>query len=123
MLVDTNIIIDHLRGEKQATAFLRKIEEGMIKGYISTITEAEVLSGSKLTQKKIEEILMLFEMFEKLEVNSAIAQKAGDFRHKYKCGIMDAIIAASADYKGIELVTRNIKHFKIISEIKLFNID
>lgn len=123
MLVDTNIIIDHLRGEQKASAFLKRIEEGIIKGYISTITEAEVLSGTRLTRKKINEILILFEMFERIEVSSSVAQKAGEFRRRYKCGIIDAIIAASANHKGIELVTRNTKHFKMIPEIKLYNID
>jgi len=56
MLIDTNIIIDHLRGEAKASTLLSKIEKGTVKGYISTIVEAEVLSGFNLTSRKIEEI-------------------------------------------------------------------
>lgn len=123
MLIDTNIIIDHLRGESRATGLLQKTESGIIKAYISTLTEAEVLSGTKLTPKKINEILMLFELFEKIEVSSRIAHKAGEFRRRYNCNLIDAIIAASAELKGIELATRNIKHFARIREIKLFSID
>lgn len=123
MLIDTNVIIDHLRGEEKATELLAKIEKGTIKGYISTITEAELLSGHKLNKKQILEIFELINIFERVEINSEIAQKGAQFRRKYRCGLIDGLIAACAWKIGVELVTRNIKHFINIKEISLYYLD
>ena len=123
MLIDTNIIIDHLRGEEKATALLSKIENGIIKGYISTIVEAEVLAGFNLSSRKIEEINKLLSIFQRIEVDSEIAQKGAEFRRKYHCELIDGLIAASAWKIGIELATRNIRHFDKIKEIDIYRID
>ena len=123
MLIDTNIIIDHLRGEEKATALLSKIEKGTIKGYIPTLVEAEVLSGFKLTHKQIEDIIRLLSIFKRIEIDSEIAQKGAEFRRKYRCGLVDGLIAAAAWKIGVALATRNIKHFADIKEISLFSLD
>lgn len=36
-VIDTNVIIDHLRGVTQAVKLLKEIEEGNLEGLISTI--------------------------------------------------------------------------------------
>jgi len=123
MLVDTNIIIDHLRGEEKATLLLSQIESRSIKAYISTLTEAEVLSWSKLSQKQISEIAALLNIFNRIEINSEIAQKGAEFRRKYGSGLVDALIAASASIYNIKLATRNIRHFAKIKEVEIYNID
>lgn len=41
-LIDTNILIDHLRGEPNAAQFLRDVEAGRVRATISVITEAQV---------------------------------------------------------------------------------
>jgi predicted nucleic acid-binding protein len=123
MLIDTNIIIDHLRGEEKATALLSKIETGTIKGYISTIIEAEVLAGFNLSARKIEEINKLLSIFQRIDLDSEIAQKGAEFRRKYRCELIDSLIAASAWKVGVELVTRNIRHFDKIKEIDIYHID
>lgn len=123
MLVDTNIIIDHLRGEEKASMLLSKIESGIIKGYIPTIVEAEVLSGFHLTTRKVEEINKLLSIFQRIEIDSEIAQKGAEFRRKYRCGLIDGLIAACAWKMGVELATRNIRHFINIKEISLHHLD
>ncbi|MBI5700339.1 type II toxin-antitoxin system VapC family toxin [Candidatus Saganbacteria bacterium] len=123
MLIDTNIIIDHLRGEEKASALLSKIENGIIKGYISTIVEAEVLSGFHLNARKVEEINKLLSIFQRIEIDSEIAQIGAEFRRKYRCDLIDGLIAACAWKMGVELVTRNIRHFINIKEISLHHLD
>jgi len=52
-LIDTNIIIDHLRiGEEKATNFLKKVERGEVKASISVITEYELLVSQKFLHLK-----------------------------------------------------------------------
>ena len=123
MLIDTNIIIDHLRGEVKASTLLARIENGTINGYISTIVEAEVLSGFHLTPGKIEEINKLLSIFRRIEIDSEIAQKGAEFRRKYRCELIDGIIAACAWKTGVELATRNVRHFTKIKEISLYRLD
>lgn len=123
MLIDTNVIIDHLRGEEKSSGLLAKIEKGIIKGYISPLIEAEVLSGFKLTQKQVEEINALLNIFKRIELTSEIAQKGAAFRRRYHCGLVDGLIAASAWKLGVPLATRNVKHFASIKEISLHLID
>jgi predicted nucleic acid-binding protein len=49
-LIDTNIIVDHLRiGEEKATNFLKKVERGEVKALISVITEYELLVSQKIS--------------------------------------------------------------------------
>ena len=55
-LIDTNILIDHLRGERTATAFLLQIEEGRAQASVSVITEYELLSVPRLTAIQAHEI-------------------------------------------------------------------
>lgn len=43
VVVDTNIIIDHLRGVPQAAKVLREAEDGSLEGLISTITIMEIM--------------------------------------------------------------------------------
>lgn len=118
-LIDTNIIIDHLRSDKKATDFIENIQAGKISGIISVITECELLSSSKISEEKKKQIGRLLDIIPKLSVTSKIARKAGGFRSKYQTlEIGDALIAANCYYAGAILVTRNLKHFQIIKEIK-----
>lgn len=102
---------------------LAKIELGTIRGYISTIVEAEVLSGFKLTSKNIEDINRLLSIFQRIDIDSEIARKGAEFRRKYHCDLIDGLIAACAWKVGVAVVTRNIAHFARIKEISLYNID
>ncbi len=42
-LIDTNILIDHLRGDVSATQLLQDVEDGIIQAAISVINEYELL--------------------------------------------------------------------------------
>jgi tRNA(fMet)-specific endonuclease VapC len=116
-LIDTNILIDHLRGDLKVTRFLNRVESGEIKVFISVITEYEILCG-RFTPKVEKEIHNLLSIFPSLNVNSEIAKVAAKFYKKYQLGIADVLIAATAFCFNATLITRNIKHFQRIKEIK-----
>ena len=117
-LIDTNILIDHLRGDITASQFLEKAEKGKIFAFISVITEYEILCG-KFSKKEGKQINQLLSIFLPVNVNSEIAKKAADFYKKYQINIADALIAGTAEYLNCILVTRNLKHFKKIKEISV----
>lgn len=118
-LIDTNIIIDHLRGDKATTSFLEEIENKGIKVSISVITEYELLAYSPLTSQQEKEILSFLRIFVILNITSSIVKVAARFRRKYNSGIVDSLIAATAHKNKSILITRNTKHFRNIKEVQI----
>ena len=117
ILIDTDVFIDHLRGYRPATDFLRQVFSGEYSGYISVLTEMELLAGAMPKKEEKEMIERLLSRFPSIPVSSAIARKAGQllrsYRHKGLAPV-DAIIASTAlELKAI-LVTNNVKHFNQI---------
>lgn len=112
-LIDTNILIDHLRGKAQATEFLLASHANKVKMALSVITRIELMAGMKTSeQDKIERLL---DIFEEINVTRDIAEAAGSYMNNYAkshgLNIADAIIAASAKCIGASLYTLNKKHF------------
>lgn len=114
LLLDTNILIDFLRGYQKTTDFLSRPGYSFL---LSTITVAELYSGlkGKAEEKMLEALLKRFQI---IPVTASIAQKGGLFKNKYfkshGVGIADSVIAATAELEGTRLVTLNIKHFPMI---------
>jgi len=56
-----------------------------------------------------------------LPINEAVVDKTISLRQKYRIGLGDAIIAATALVNNLVLITRNIKDFEIIDALSLVN--
>jgi len=118
-LIDTNIIIDHLRiRESKSTEFLQKIEDGQIQAFISVITEFELFASRKITPKQQKEIKKLLTILPSIPINSEIAHKSAQFYRKYQLSLGDCLIAGTAYYLKAVLITRD-KTFTKIKEIKI----
>ena len=118
-LLDTNILIDHLRGEPQATAFLQDVGTGRVRASISVITESEILASRTLSRKQLRDIEALLATLPKLAVTSRVARTAARLQRTYPIDLPDALIAATAHIANASLVTRNVKHFRSIKELHL----
>ncbi|MGB2727425.1 MAG: type II toxin-antitoxin system VapC family toxin [Halobacteriota archaeon] len=120
VLVDTDILIDHLRGLEKAKEYLKEMENGKVRGVISVITEAELSAGESMRDILVQmKVRRLVRILEKVEVTSEIAWKAGELRRDYKCRLMDALIAATAMKLNLKLVTRNVKHYERIKGLEI----
>ena len=120
VVIDTDIIIDHLHAVEEAEKIIEKVRDRELMGYISAITELELLSGRECKNlEKRRKILELLRIFSKINVDNKIAEKAAEFRRNYGVGTMDCIIASTAYYQKSILLTRNVKEFKKIKEIKV----
>ena len=119
LLLDTNILIDHLRGDPAATALLRDVNSGRVRASISVVTESEVLASRALTRRHVREIEALLSLLPKLAVTSRVARTAARFQRLYPIDIADALIAATAHLAGAILVMRNLKHFRAVKELQL----
>jgi predicted nucleic acid-binding protein len=118
-LIDTNILIDHLRGDSAAGQFLQDIETGRVRATISVVTECEVLASPLLTAHEERKVLRLLELLPSVAVTSHIARLAARLRRRYPITIADALIAATAIRSRAILLTRNIKDFRSIRELRL----
>ncbi len=112
-LVDTNILIDHLRNKPTATDLLVELVKSGVILYFSVITRIELFAGMKAGEKKdIENLLM---SMQPVPVTDDIAKIAGEyislFRKSHGLTIPDAIIAATAKFEKADLVALNVKHF------------
>lgn len=118
-LVDTNIIVDHLRiGEEKATNFLKKIERGEIKASISVITEYELLVSPKISHSQRLLIKALLTILPSISITSSIVRQAVKFSQKHQIGMADSLIAAAVFKTKSVLVTRD-KIFSKIKELKI----
>ncbi len=115
-LVDTSVFIDFFRGFKDAKEFFIKNADEII---FSSITEAELLSGSYCSDRSEEEkVLHFLAQFDKIPVDNPLVQTAAKFRREFKMLLPDALIAASAFYSGATLITSNIRDFQKITNLK-----
>ncbi|MFZ5642546.1 MAG: type II toxin-antitoxin system VapC family toxin [Bacillota bacterium] len=125
VVIDTNIIIDHLRNVPKATQQIKEIENGNFEGIISTITVMELLAAPRLNQQRIEAIKILLGIFDHVPVDGQLAAIAGNLLSKYRAshGLnpMDAIIAATALIGDAVLFTLNTKHFRYIEGLVSIN--
>lgn len=111
VVVDTDILINFLRGKEKAKEFLLSLVENSTI-YCSAITVAEVYAGMKEHEK--ERTTELIESLNIADVTLAIAEKAGEYRRtimKQSLELDDCLIAATAFVKGSVLATGNGKHY------------
>lgn len=121
LLIDTSVIIDFIRRpDKEASLFYNLSYDDL---YISIITHTELYSGKSVWEKDNarEELEKLFSGLTIFPLISEISQDAGRIKTNYhNSSIFDCIIAATAIYYNLELVTFNIKDFELFKELTLF---
>jgi len=105
LLLDTNILIDVLRGEQVARAWLEQQQ----RPAISVITWIEVLVGCRAEEALIVESWL--ESFDRLPMDQAVAALTVSLRQLHGLKVPDAIILATAQHHGLQLVTRNVRDF------------
>src|SRR4030095_7936267 len=108
-LVDTNVLIDHLRGVSKATTFLRHSRSAGTL-WLSAITVAEVYAGRGTRQsKQAAKIRRLLNLFRIAYVDGSVARLGGEIARDCGTALPDALIAATAVQKG--LGSRHAQHF------------
>ncbi len=119
ILLDTNIIVDYLRNYGPAVKFFRAISKDE-EILFSAITESELLTGSANNDNVAREKLLHFlNNMTKVSLNNPVAMFAGDIRRENGLSLPDAIIAATALAHNAELMTRNVKDFRNVPELRV----
>lgn len=108
LLVDTDVLIDHLRGTRRLVAPTERVA-------ISVVTRCELFAGSD----EAERLNALLEPMVELPVDASIAELAGLTRRSTGIATPDALIAATALRNGLPLMTRNRRHFERVRELRV----
>jgi predicted nucleic acid-binding protein len=112
-LLDSGLVLRHLRNDAQAVALLRELGRRS-RLSVSTITHLEVYAGMKPHEQYATRKLL--SRFTACVVTEDVAQRAGEYLRDYGASglsIPDAVIAATAVLESMTLVTLNPKHFQI----------
>ena len=109
--VDTNVLIYLLSGDNTLISILNQKQI-----YISFITEIELLSFADLTVKERNKIVVMLKNFIVMDINESIKETTIRYRKDFKLKTPDAIIAATANYLNLPLLTADLA-FKSIPEL------
>jgi len=118
ILLDTDVLVDFLRGHSKAVAFVKAQSDRII---LSSIVIAELYAGVKgnAEQVALEDFISLFHV---VPVDTEIAKTGGIYKRDYAkshgVGLADAILAATAEAENAELKTLNTKHYPMFEGLK-----
>ena len=116
---DTNAVIYYLNQDFNAVKKVNKIIKSNSIIYFSTISEAELFSFKELLDADIIKINDVLNTLNVIPVDSRIARIAGFLKRNINIKIADSIIAATALSTNGILLTRNVKDFKGIPNLKI----
>ena len=117
ILVDTDVIVDFLRGYAKAISY---VENHSAEIVLSSIVVAELYAGVRDDERaKLDDFLALFPI---LPITSEIAKAGGlfkrDYHKSYGIGLADALMAATAVTENAELKTLNTKHYPMLKGLR-----
>lgn len=114
ILVDSDVLIAHLRGVDAAWQWLTRARTETGPLAMSTIAIAEVAGGMRSPERR--RVARLLASLRQVPVTERIAWQAAELTRAYRrsnvgIGLGDYLIAATAQVQGLELATLNTKHF------------
>ena len=108
VLVDTDVFVDHLRGAVE-------LKVGRHRLHYSVITRAELFAGSSATDVAAQ----LLGPLREIPIGRAIAERAGRVRRETGIRLPDALIAATALERKLDLASRNARDFERVRGLRL----
>ncbi|HEY4327172.1 MAG TPA: type II toxin-antitoxin system VapC family toxin [Mucilaginibacter sp.] len=122
MVIDTNIIIDHLRSKDKLASKLYQLSDEPTL-YISAVSIYELYMGATSKDKE-KDIKLVTESLIVLPFTDAVALQASKIYHQLKkenelIEFRDIFIAATCLVNGLSIATLNKKHFKRIEGLKI----
>ena len=121
VLLDTTVLIDHLRGLDEAAQYLSEVVARGNELWSVTIVRTEIFAGMR--PKEEEATKELLGQIRWIEVDIELADAAGELALKYLqshpgVDTVDYIVGAAAQSRDAELATTNIKHFPMFPDLK-----
>ena len=120
ILLDTDVMIDYLRGFEPARLWFESVREQEIG--LPGLVAMELLQGCQNAreQSRVEKALRSFTIYwADAEHSERALRNFASFRLSHQLGLLDALIAESAIGQNAELATFNRKHYSVIRELKI----
>lgn len=118
VLVDTDVMVDYLRGHPKAVALVQKYSTRIV---LPSIVVAELYAGAK-GEMELAALDRFVGLFRVVPVSAEIARAGGLYRRDYikshGVGLADAIVAATNDAEDADLRTLNVKHYPMFKGLK-----
>lgn len=119
-LLDTSVIVDHLRGTEEAVALLTGVTGSGGRFLASEVTRFELLAGVRNGEEPALE--MFFRVVERAPVDEQVSRLAGDPARKFRrshrrIDVADCLVAATALLLDADLLTRNVRHFPMFPDL------
>lgn len=118
-LVDTDVLIDVSRNNQAAIDFLDKLNDSWS---MSIITALELIVGAR-DKKEVAQIDQLVGAYSAIPLTAAIGNSSYSllrrFAKSHGLRVFDSLIAATAIVEDLTLITRNKKHFQMMSALKI----
>ena len=117
VLVDTDIFIEYFNQGRFHALF----DSTRFTIYYSIITKKELLTKSGLRDAERESILVELSQCRLIPLSDSIAARYSDLRRQHSSlDKGDVLIAATALVKHLPLMTRNKRHFRMVTSLTLF---
>ncbi len=117
ILVDTDIFIDYFNTGRFHALF----DSTRFTIYYSIITKKELLTKPGLRDTERESILAELNRCRLIALSDSITARYSDLRRRFPAlDKGDALIAATALIKRLPLMTRNTRHFRMVTGLTLF---
>ena len=118
VLLDTDVMVDFLRGNPKAVALVEGHSASVI---LSSIVAAELYGGVR-GDEELSKLDNLISLFRVVPVSIELARAGGLYKKQYAkshgVGLADAVIAATAEAENADLKTLNTKHYPMIKGLK-----
>ncbi|GAB4505731.1 MAG: hypothetical protein Fur0043_27290 [Anaerolineales bacterium] len=117
ILLDTDVMVDILRGYEPAKEWLKTAQEIGVPGLVAM----ELIQGCQNAkeQRQLEKSLSSYPLFwpDEDDCNRALASFSSH-RLSDNIGLLDALIAETAIGVNAELATFNVKHYRVLKGLR-----
>jgi len=127
VVIDTDILVDMLRGLEKAVTFIAEFERRGLTLSTTVINTFELFYGAYRSKKRLQNITATRRLLEQiiiLKLTLKSAEKAGQIHAELEAkgqpiGIRDVMVGAIALTKGYPIITRNTAHLQKIKGLNL----
>lgn len=121
ILVDSDVLIAHLRGVEVAREWLADTRSSSGPLAVSVVSVAEITGGMRSGERR--GVWHLLGSLRVEGVSEVVARRAGEYMRSHRrshggIGLGDYLIAATVDANGHQLATLNVKHFPMFKSLK-----
>ncbi len=118
-LVDTDVLVDVSRNNQAAIDFLDQLDDSWS---LSIITALELIVGAR-NKKEVTQIDQLVAVYSAIPLTTEIGNSSYGLLRKFAKShglrVFDSLIAATAIEENLTLLSKNKKHYQMISSLTL----